>query len=640
MQYLMCLFRLEANIIKYLIVILFSNLCFLSSTFSQSQRFLPEKIVGIGNIHSAVFSPDGNNILTANDSGAHVWEIATGEIRRSFIALDVLDLVSTACYSPDGKHILTGHRDGKVRLWDAKTSEGLRTVNHTNKPHCISALSYSPDGSMFLSSDGGELIIWRADSAEKIRTFTFNKTTPDTFDDYPLSPSFSPDGETIMVGFHDGTFSIWDVDSGERLKSFDSQGSRFGANGLAISPDGSQYLTGNWDNIAILWDAQRDEKLRTFRMNGSVHAVAFSPDGKTCLIGTQNSLTLFDIETGRPIYTSQDENRVNSVSFNSPGNRFLSASDSNVFIYDSISNEIVQTLYSGFYSSPIISSNGNQFMTQTGWGFSDHNDVLLYLWDMEQGEIIYSWNFGDKEWISKVLITKDGKIAAIAVNKRVHILDLSTGAILTTISVPELLQLPENEYIGLIWPVDISSDSHRLLIELGKLGGDLAEHLLIDIPSHTVLFSKETIHGRLSPDGSKMLGHEPDVAHIWDIETGAELLSYTIWGDQYTVRFSDDGEQIFYAIGSDINEYIAFDTNTGEENQFFQHKSIRDSWYIYPYISTDGTMVATLEKLSQGAFIKVWDFYTGEFLRNFDILGKRDFTLTFSKDNQKSPMDS
>jgi eukaryotic-like serine/threonine-protein kinase len=57
---------------------------------------------------------------------------------------------------------------------------------------------------------------------------------------------------------------------------------------LAISPDGQTVLTGSYDRTAQLWDKATGKPIGpAFRHENQVWFVAFSPDGRTVLSGGQ-----------------------------------------------------------------------------------------------------------------------------------------------------------------------------------------------------------------------------------------------------------------------------------------------------------------------------------------------------------------
>ena len=82
-----------------------------------------------GEVHQAVFRPDGRAVLTGSvDGTARVWEATTGRpigppIRHG-------DQVLSVAFSPDGRLIFTGGSDGAVRRWDAATGRSAGPALH------------------------------------------------------------------------------------------------------------------------------------------------------------------------------------------------------------------------------------------------------------------------------------------------------------------------------------------------------------------------------------------------------------------------------------------------------------------------------------------------------------------------------
>jgi WD40 repeat protein len=98
----------------------------------------------------------------------------------------------------------------------------------------------------------------------------------------------------------DRTARLWDAATGWPLGA--PMNHQNAVHAVAFSPDGKTVLTGGGDSTARLWEAATGRPLGpSLAHQGPVHAVAFSPDGKTVLTGGGGGARLWEAATGRPL---------------------------------------------------------------------------------------------------------------------------------------------------------------------------------------------------------------------------------------------------------------------------------------------------------------------------------------------------
>src|SRR5262249_5336337 len=147
--------------------------------------------------------------------------------------------VSSVVFSPDGKRLVTASTsrakstDQPVKLWDAKTGQEVLTLDVI-----AHSVSFNRDGKRLAGASG------------------------------------------TAIGA--GEVRVWDTETGQELLAL-----KGGSERVIFSPDGRLLASGTsgldaegLKNVKV-WEAETGQELATFKgfKGGSVHGVAFSPDG-------------------------------------------------------------------------------------------------------------------------------------------------------------------------------------------------------------------------------------------------------------------------------------------------------------------------------------------------------------------------
>jgi WD40 repeat protein/serine/threonine protein kinase len=290
-----------------------------------------------GRMLSAVFSPDGAQILTTDDKSARVWDAQAGTL---LFSLAHNDGVYQAVYAADGQTLISGSADGSVRIWHAKTGTLLRMLTH--KSSTVSQFSYevialSPDGqkiaaldktngvahvwdvhsgeflselvndvipqsspSLEFSADGRWLAMTGKDSARVFDTTTWKSTLTIEAPEI-TSLDFAPSGSNLATATRLGDASIWSVPSGTRVRHLLDAGEILSR--IAFSPDGLLVAVGSQEGGERVWSAATGHlDVRLNNHHGAITSIDFDPTSKLVVsAGADSVVVVSDVEAGMPL---------------------------------------------------------------------------------------------------------------------------------------------------------------------------------------------------------------------------------------------------------------------------------------------------------------------------------------------------
>jgi eukaryotic-like serine/threonine-protein kinase len=155
--------------------------------------------------------------------------------------------------------------------------------------------------------------------------------------------AFSPDGKTIasVVGGHPagegeaGEVRLWDAATGARREPLPAPGT---VHRLAFAPDGRRLALGATDGVVLVWSARDGRPLLQQALHGDlVSGLAFSPDGEwVASSGWDRLVKLWNRRTGEVRATfAGHSRRVSGVAFHPDGKLLASAGwDATVQVWD------------------------------------------------------------------------------------------------------------------------------------------------------------------------------------------------------------------------------------------------------------------------------------------------------------------
>ena len=153
----------------------------------------------------------------------------------------------------------------------------------------VNLISWSPNGKYIVSSSSADVTmrIYRVYDATMRVWDAIKGTCIHTIKDYwvnnlDASVSWSPDSKYIISGSQDETVDIWDITTGNRIRTL--TGHIIGVHSVSWSPD-SKYIVSGSEEIKV-WDVQSGTCIHTLTGHtNNVFSVSWSPDGSQLVSG-------------------------------------------------------------------------------------------------------------------------------------------------------------------------------------------------------------------------------------------------------------------------------------------------------------------------------------------------------------------
>ena len=348
-------------------------------------------------VSHALFSPDGDHVVTVGyDKSAILWDAHSGERLKKFEGQT--ESINSLSVSSDNKYLLIGSYNGKAILWDIKECKRIKVYEKRWSPifspngkyilSCVRSLVPFPYGEIGPRPDLWDVILCEVKTGRTIRRFK----TCYYLDAYA---TFSPDGKSLLTGSYK-TATIWDIITGRHIKSFNLPKDKLNAvRSVAYSPDGECIATGLHDGSVIVWEVNTGKQKNTIKLEHlDVRAIAFNTDGKSILVCDNEIAILFDLESGQLLKKFIGHSGyILSAVFSPNGQYILTGSaDNKIILWEVKSGKKIKIInkISGQVLSVMFSQDGS-YLVFAGEGLE------VCLWDMMKQEIVasfYSLNEG------------------------------------------------------------------------------------------------------------------------------------------------------------------------------------------------------------------------------------------------------
>jgi WD40 repeat protein len=295
--------------------------------------------------------------------------------------------VLSCAFDREGRTLLTAQDDNTLRAYSVDGSRQTALWNGlTFTPRNLVAL---PSGLLVASKPDVQPSLWNSKMEWRLeRVIGTPEESP--FSDRVTALDFNADGSLLAVGggapSRSGELKIVNVADGAIARDLGPVHSDT-VLGTKFSPDGKQIATCGADKLAKIWDVATGQALKT--LEGHTHhvlSIAWQDDGFTVATGSaDNTVKIWDPATGEQRRTIGGfPKEVTSITYVGQSANLLSTcADSQVRLHDTNNGNAIRTFggATDFLYSLTVSSD-NRFAVAGG------QDGVLRAWNVETGALI------------------------------------------------------------------------------------------------------------------------------------------------------------------------------------------------------------------------------------------------------------
>ena len=356
--------------------------------------------------------------------------------------------VTSVVVSADGRRVVSASEDGTLKVWDLETGRELRTIQTGTELQMlnfdkISGLAVSEDGRRAVSiSEYGTLKVWNLETCREL--FTLARHSGPV-----VGVAVSADGRRAVSASDD---QRWEPSSHSGLSkpirpfgSLDEQGVAMSADGRrAISARSSTLkvwdletgrelwsLAGGEDSELKVWDLETGRELQALPADGN--RTAMSADGRRAVSASwDETLKVWDLETGRELRTFLRRSSsflISTVGMSADGSRVVSASDDKTLTVWDVESGREIRTLQGF--SSLV--RGVPVSADARRAVSAEYSTLK-VWDLETIHVLRTSPVGHSAGVNAVAVSTDGRLAVSAsLDNTLKVWDVEKGCELRTL---------------------------------------------------------------------------------------------------------------------------------------------------------------------------------------------------------------
>ncbi|MER6996817.1 protein kinase [Streptomyces sp. NPDC000410] len=292
--------------------------------------------------------------------------------------------------SDDAELMVTGGADGRVRVWELQTGQGLHAFpEQVGNTHTI--LIAEESGIAVTADWAGTAHLWDFESGTRRAQLYGNRGRV-------KAVSMDRKGQYALVGDAEGALCLWRLRPAARVRTMPAHDGPVGS--VRLSDDGTHAASaGRSDRTVMLWRTAGGRRLHSFPVGPGQVELRFGPDGRRLFVNTTRGLTAWDVPNCRQMYAI-DTDYYPTLAMSADGRIGATCGVATVRVWEADTGRVIRELPENCETFD-VSPDGRYVLTA---GF----DRILRLWSVRSGMCVHTLA-PHPEIVTSVRFTSDGR---------------------------------------------------------------------------------------------------------------------------------------------------------------------------------------------------------------------------------------
>ncbi|MDZ8032982.1 WD40 repeat domain-containing protein [Nostoc sp. DedSLP04] len=242
-------------------------------------------------VHCLVTKQDGSILFSASsDKTIKIWDVKNKQEISTIVGHS--NRIFSLDISHNGKILASGDLDGNIQVWNLETKKEIYTLQQKAysdySRNGVLSLAISPDAKKLVSCTERlypVLQVWNLETGEEIYSLT----------EVPVeSIKISGNGQYLITGGQNrNAIEVRDLQTGTQIRTFPGQ-----IDCLTISPDGEAIFVGSKDKSIQIWNLNTGELVRSLKPHPFYYdrkAIAISQNGQILVSGKGGNINIWGV---------------------------------------------------------------------------------------------------------------------------------------------------------------------------------------------------------------------------------------------------------------------------------------------------------------------------------------------------------